>query len=226
MKFVRLLLTILLVPVVIASGWSFFNLLLTLGRSVSESAMPFWAGIIVYFIFQGIFFKPIRTYVFGHELTHAIAGIMSGAWLKSFKVSSSGGSVVLTKTNIWIALAPYFIPIYTLLLVIAYWMASRFWQMSGFYPYFLFLTGFTLSFHLCLTYFAMSQEQSDLKQFGTVFSSEIILIVNCVMLALLFRILFPGAVDFQDFIADILKKTILIISFSGKQIRQLWMLLR
>lgn len=207
MKILRVLLTIFLVPVVAAFCWSFFNLLVSMGQRLTESVMPFWAGIACYFIFQAIFFKPIRTYVFGHELTHAIAGVLSGARVKSFKVASSGGSVVLTKTNIWIALAPYFIPIYMLLLIILYWAASQVWQIERLYPFFLFFAGATLSFHLSLTYYAMSQEQSDLKQFGTFLSSEIILIVNCIVLAALFRVLFPGSVDLKNFLFEGAQKT-------------------
>lgn len=225
MKFLRVLLTIFLIPIVIASCWSFFVLLAMLGQRVSEWAMPFWAGLAVYFLFQVILFKPIRTYVFGHELTHAIAGILSGAKLKSFKVSSSGGSVVLTKTNIWIALAPYFIPIYTVFVMAAYWVASIFWRMEGFYPYFLFLVGFTLSFHLCLTYYALSQEQSDLQQSGPVLSAEIIIIVNCAVLALLLRIMFPGIVDFRGFAAGTVEKTVFICGLAWGYSKQLWTLI-
>ncbi len=222
MKVTRFLLVVLLAPVAGASVWSFFEMLVRLGREISETAMPFWAGFAAYFIFQVLFFKPIRTYIFGHELTHAIAGILSGAKLKSFKVSASGGSVVLTKTSIWIALAPYFVPLYPGLVIAAYWIASLFWQVHFFYPYFLFLVGFSLAFHLGLTFYALSQEQSDIRQFGTLLSAEVILIINCLALSLIFRILFPGCFSFRELLAGIFSKTAVIIAFAAGKAKELW----
>jgi hypothetical protein len=139
--------------------------------------------------------------VFGHELTHALIGLLSGARLKSFKVSSSGGSVVLTKSNVLIVLGPYFVPIYTVLLIVVYWAASQFWAMERCYPYFLFGAGFTLSFHFGLTYFALSQEQSDVQEFGPLFSGVIIALVNCCLLAGLLKLLFPQQILLKTYFA-------------------------
>lgn len=222
MRYLRLALAVILTPAVAAFGWSFFDLLVSLGRRASESAMPFWAGLGFYFIFQAVFFRPLRTYIFGHELTHALVGLLSGARLKSFKVSSSGGSVVLSKTNMAIALAPYFIPIYTLLIVLLYWTAGRFWDASAAYPYFLFTVGFSLSFHLSLTWYALSQGQSDLEAFGAPLSVMVILLVNFVALSALFRVLFPGSVDLRGFFAEGFARTIFIWSAAIDRAGRLW----
>ncbi len=45
--------------------------------------VPFWIGVIVYFLFQ---VKPMRTYVFGRELTYAITGLLSGVQIKKIKL--------------------------------------------------------------------------------------------------------------------------------------------
>ena len=225
MRYIRLALAIILVPLVIALGWNFFDLLVSLSQKVSENIIPFWAGLGSYFLFQAVFFRPIRTYIFGHELTHAIVGILSGARLKGFKVSSSGGSVVLTKTNILIALAPYFIPIYTFLILLFYWAGSRFLDAEGYYPYFLFAVGFSLSFHLSLTWYALSQGQSDLKAFGVFFSAVLVLIINCVVLSALFRILFPGQINLAQYFSLSFKRTALIWGLVFAQSEKLWDLL-
>jgi hypothetical protein len=225
MKYFRLALAIFLVPPVIALGWNFFDLILSLGQKVSENAMPFWAGLGCYLIFQVVFFRPIRTYIFGHELTHAIVGLLSGARLKSFKVSSSGGSVVLSKTNVLIALAPYFIPLYALIIIFVYWAAGRFWPVANLYPYFLFAAGFSLSFHLSLTWYALSQGQSDLEAFGVFFSAMLILFVNFIALSALFRVLFPGSVDLRGFYTASFAKTIFIWSAVYERSEKLWYIL-
>ena len=73
----------------------------------------------------------MRTYVFGHELTHALASLAMGGDVLSFKVSKRGGSVSMTKTNFFVALAPYCIPIYTLFIFLlrflCQWNSSRVW---------------------------------------------------------------------------------------------------
>lgn len=201
-KFTRPLLAFLLLPLVVAACWSFFDLLLRLGKSVSDASVPFWLGLAGYFLFQAIFFRPIRTYVFGHELTHALVGILSGARLKSFKVTAHGGSVSLTKSNEWIALAPYFVPLYTLFIIAGYRLAGHFWSLEAYYPVFLFAAGFSLSFHIGLTHFALAQGQSDLKKFGTFYSGVIIALISCLIMTGILKLLFPQHVGIRDFFTD------------------------
>lgn len=216
MKYIRFGFAIVLLPLLAGFGGSFYELLTNLAHGVTVVAVPFWIGTVSYFVFQIIFFRPIKTYIFGHELTHTLAGILSGARLKSFKVSSSGGSVVLTKTNVWIALAPYFLPIYTIAVIGIYWLGNLFWQIDRYYPYFIFAAGFSLSFHFCLTYFALYQGQSDLKQFGIFFSIVIILIINCIMLAGLLKFIFPEQVFLGSFFGSAVEKTETIFAFLFK----------
>ncbi len=208
MKYIRVVIAITLIPLVIALGWNFFTLVVTLGKNVSVSALPFWLGLGSYFIFQVVFFRPIRTYVFGHELTHALVGLLSGAAVRGFKVSSSGGSVVLSKTNIFIALAPYFVPLYTGMVIAVYWIGSRFWPLSPYYGYFLFAAGFTLAFHFSLTHFALQQGQSDLKQFGVFFSTVFILLVNFLILSVFLNVLFPREVHLRGYFTQSMEKTV------------------
>jgi hypothetical protein len=196
----RIFLGLLLFPFAVSLSWNIFILIITLGDKATDSILPFLGGIASYFVFQAVLFKPIRTYVFGHELTHAVAGLLSGAKLKGFKVSSKGGSVTLTKTNVWITLAPYFIPIYTVFAVILYKVLGSFLVIDGYYWIFIFTVGFTLSFHFGLTSFAVSQGQSDLKKFGRFFSSVFIVVVTCIVLALILKTVFPDQIGLKGFV--------------------------
>ena len=106
MNKVRFIVSILFVPLLLVLVYDFVWLFFSFAGKTNSNIVPFWIGIAFYFLFQVIFFKPMSTYVFGHELTHAFAGLLSGAKIKKFKVSSNKGSVTLTKDNVFITLAP------------------------------------------------------------------------------------------------------------------------
>lgn len=200
MSFLRILLAVVLSPLAGVMIYRMLALFFTLGRNMTAGTLPFWAGIVTYGIFQAVFSYPVRTYVFGHELTHALAGLLSGARIKKFKVGAAGGSVSLTKVNLWIALSPYFIPVYTALALVAYWVGGKFWPLSNYHGVFLFVVGFTLAFHVCLTYYALKQGQSDLEEFGVFFSLVVIALVNCLFLVVLLKLLFPGQVNVHGYL--------------------------
>lgn len=207
MKVLRIVVALILVPVVVALMYELFFLFVMMANNISVSTLPFWLGLGVYFLFQLIFAKPLRTYVFGHELTHALAGLLSGAKIKNFKVSANGGSVSLTKTNVWIALSPYFVPIYTVILLCVYGIAGRLWPVAEYYSWFLFAMGFTLSFHFALTHYALLQGQKDLESFGVFFSTVIILLVNGLVIAGILKLLFPQEVTLSSYFMDVFHRT-------------------
>lgn len=218
MKIVRAFIAAALIPVVAALGYELFYLMVAMANRITVTTLPFWLGLGVYGLFQIILAKPLRTYVFGHELTHALAGVLSGAKIKGFTVSASGGSVTLTKTNVWIALSPYFVPIYTVILLGVYWLAGRFWPMAPLYDWFLFGMGFTLSFHCALTWHALMQGQKDLEASGVFFSSVIILLANGIVMVLLLKLLFPGDVGLGRYLLDAAHRTGVIYQWIAENV--------
>src|SRR5438876_12395582 len=130
MQKVKLFFTgLLLVPLTLATLLHLPGTLLLLKTDTQSLALIF-TGVLVYVVFEGIFSRPMRTYVFGHELTHALASIAFGGQIHAFKVSEKGGSVSLSKTNFFVALAPYCIPIYTFFVFLIYWVSRRFHPFS------------------------------------------------------------------------------------------------
>lgn len=214
MKILRNIIALLLIPAVAALGYGLFDLLVTMAKNITVNSLPFWLGAGVYFLFQFIFLKPLKTYVFGHELTHALAGVLSGARIKKFNVSETGGSVVMTKTNLWIALSPYFVPMYTVIALCLYGIASRFWPVAPYYDWFLFAVGFTLSFHFALTHYALLQGQKDLESFGVFFSTVFILLVNGVVVAAILKLLFPQDVALGEWFMDVFHRTALLYQWT------------
>ena len=223
MKFLRNIFAFLLTPAVCATGYALVKKFLYFTASVGSLHIPFWIGILCYIVFQVVFYKPMRTYVFGHELSHAIAGILSGARIKKFKVGARSGSVVLTKDNIWITLAPYFFPIYTIAIIGIYVLLGWFTDIKQFRSYYLFLIGFSISFHIALTIYILSTEQSDLKVYGTFFSYIAILTVNIIIFTLIASFIFVDGIDIKDICLHAYDNILKIYKFLYSGVLEIWL---
>ena len=122
--------------------------------------------------------QPIRSYVLAHELSHALWGMAMGARVHNMRLSKDGGSVSLSRTNFLITLAPYFFPLYTVLVIVVYRILVLFWDLEPYELYWLGLVGFTWGFHVTFTLKALSQHQPDIDEHGHVFSYVVILLMN------------------------------------------------
>ena len=69
-------------------------------------------------------------YVFGHELTHALWVWLMGGRVSRFRVGREGGHILTDKNNFLIALAPYFFPLYSILVLALYGALSLFMDMQ------------------------------------------------------------------------------------------------
>jgi len=222
MALLRKLFAVLLLPFAVVAIWVLLKIIIELGISNSSALSPFAAGLILYLLLQKLLSKPLRTYVFGHELTHAIAGILSGAKVKSFNVSSSGGCVVMDKRTPFIALAPYFVPIYTLIFAAIYLLVGLFIDTQNYYWFYAFGCGFTLAFHYALTYFALAKGQSDLKQYGKFFSITIIVFALCIATLMVLKAVFP----YQIYIGNFISQNIVDIKNIGQKVYALCLTFR
>src|SRR5215469_12712698 len=127
--------------------------------------------------------KPMWIYVFGHELTHAVWTWMFGGQVKKMKVTSSGGHVVISKTNFVIALAPYFFPLYAAIVVLLFAIGHLIWNWHSYLVYFHLLVGAAYAFHITLTFHVLQTRQSDITSQGWLFSFVVIFLGNvCVLM--------------------------------------------
>ena len=133
-----------------------------------------------YFLWLGMWFflpSPVRVYVVAHELTHALWGVLFGARVSNLNVSAKGGSVRLTKTNMFITLAPYFFPFYTILVILLRLLVGCFTDVP--YPLvWLFFVGLTWGFHVTFTVQSLMVRQPDILEYGRLFSYVIIYLFN------------------------------------------------
>lgn len=159
-------------------------------------AWPFVGGLAAYPAVHWLL-QPVGFYVLGHELTHSAAAVLTGSRVKSMEVGSDGGRVVLDKSNAFIALAPYVIPLYTVLWIagfrlVSLWRPLPGWALAA-------GVGAALSFHFVHTAGILwSEHQTDLDHAGGVFSSlALILLANSLVLVVALRGLFPGHVSLR-----------------------------
>jgi hypothetical protein len=145
----------------------------------------------------------MSTYVFGHELTHALVGLLSGAQIKKFKVSANKGSVTLTKDNVFITLAPYFFPIYPIIIILIYFALGWFMDITRIYSWFLFFAGISLAFYYALTFYAIKVGQEDMKIYGKFFSLVFVCFINIIMVVLVLAWIFPNYIHVKDFFVKV-----------------------
>ena len=159
------------------------RVILTSGKA-DLTWIPFLAGAACWLVVYLLLPKPMWIYVFGHELTHALWAWLFGGDVKKFKATSQGGHVVVTKTNFLIALAPYFFPLYAVL-VIAMFAAGNFvWGWQHHLVWFNLCVGAAYAFHVSLTFFVLQTRQTDITSQGYLFSAVVIFLGNSVVLLL------------------------------------------
>ena len=181
------------------------------GFWASEEFWFFSLGILLWIItFFGLP-RPMLLYVFGHEFTHALWVWLMGGKVSKFRITRDGGYIVTDTNNFWISLAPYFFPIYSILILTFYGGLGAFMEVEPYRRWLFGAVGFTWAFHITFTIWMLWRGQTDLIEHGTFFSMMVIYLVNFSVLSLMLilasrevtfasfgRELLQGAVDFSD----------------------------
>lgn len=181
MKWLKLLIGILLLPVCYGAGLALWLALQTSGEA-DTTWVPLLAGGICWLVIYLLLPKPMLIYVFGHELTHALWTWLFLGSVKKFKASAKGGKVVITRENFLITLAPYFFPLYAVFVVLVFWAGDLIWGWTQYRMWFHLMLGAAYSFHITLTWHVLKTEQSDITSQGYLFSAVIIFIGNVMLL--------------------------------------------
>jgi hypothetical protein len=167
----------------------------------TEEFRFFGLGLLVWTLMFGVArIRPVRLYVFGHELSHALVALCSGGKIYKFEFNAQGGYVETNKTNTWISLAPYLIPLYSLFVMMIFGIAAHFTDLHTTHQFSIFgqaipfkfdrlfyiCLGLTWAFHITYTILALRAEQSDLTRNGEFFSIMLIAVINAALLMLMF----------------------------------------
>jgi len=181
-KWIKFLIAISLLPICAGAGMALLKVLQACG-SADTTWVPIAGGAACWLVIFCLLPKPMWVYVFGHELTHALWTWLFGGEVKKMKVSSSGGHVVISKTNFVIALAPYFFPLYVVLVVSVFALGNFIWNWHNYLVWFHLCVGAAYAFHVTLTLHVLQTRQSDITSQGYLFSAAIIFLGNvCVLL--------------------------------------------
>ncbi len=184
-KWLKAIVGLALLPVCAGAGWALWLVLRELGsadKSTIWVAIAAGAGcwVAIYLLLP----KPMWAYVFGHELTHALWTWLMGGRVKKFRASANGGQVVVTKSNFLIALAPYFFPIYAVLVLAVFAVGRLVWGWRGYEVWFHLALGAAYAFHVTLTWHILKGSQSDITDQGWIFSGVVIFLGNVLVLLL------------------------------------------
>ena len=154
-RWVKFVIAIFLLPLCAVLSQTFFTVF---ARATVTQRL--WAGEEFWFFSLGAvlwliaFFglpRPMLVYVFGHELTHAVWVLLMGGRVSRFRVGREGGHIVTDRNNFWIALAPYFFPLYSIIVIGAYGTLSLFFNVQPYGRLLYGLIGATWAFHFTFT---------------------------------------------------------------------------
>lgn len=190
-RIIKTLLGILLIPLAIAAGKTFYLLISNIG-AYSDMFHFFERGVLCYLLVHTLFFRPVYLYVVAHEFVHVLATWIFGGRVVAFNVSPRGGNVSTSKTNFFIELSPYFVPLYTILLGPIFLILKNVagGDMGFLSGIFIFLIGITLAFHFVMTSEALRLRQSDVAKSGFIFSIVLIFIGNLIVVIGVFAMFF------------------------------------
>ena len=205
LRWAKFLTGLLLLPLCAALSMTLWRAIVILAQSPTRlpmlHAFACVSGIAIWAIIW-LFLPPLtRTYVLGHELTHALWTVLFGGKASGLKVTERGGSVRVTKNNAWVTLAPYFFPLYTFVVALL-WLLSvwLFPPVRPYAPLFLFWIGLTWSFHITFTLRFLAFNQPDIREHGRLFSYALIAALN--LLSVGAALVAVGTWSFPEAFAD------------------------
>lgn len=208
-KFIKIILGLLLLPLAFNVLLSVFEISWYLLKGYSTT-LYFIVGAAVYIILHCFIYDFSRLYVVAHEFSHAFAALLCGYKVSGFKLGSDSGSVRVSNINTFVLLAPYFIPLYSIILTAVYIILKFFWpQTQNYAVWFLTLLGFFTAMHFMHTFKTLTEtEQIDIdKAGGGIFSFPLIILANTALALLLAEFYFPGVLPVWDICGGILSRT-------------------
>jgi len=179
---------LILVPLAVALVYN-FPLLFSQFQKISFIMVVSILGFFAFIIFYLVVGPPVKSYIIEHELTHIIFAILSGIKVKKVSLKNNA-HVTIEKVNLLIALSPYSLPLYTIIILSIYKFIAVFYNSSLLSLIFYFIASTSLSFHVVSTIHYLKLDQPDLKRYGYFSSLVFIFIWSVVIMALLLAYMF------------------------------------
>lgn len=163
---IKFVLGICFLPFVYSASVSFLNEFAIIEKSIQNH---FWWGLISFLIIYLFIWEPAIIYTRGQRLV--------GLIFVFFKPL--------------VRVAPYLLPIYTIVSFITYWILSFIFKNStGLINYFIFLFGFSIGLHLVFSAKSIRSKQAGLLKANYIFGFSLIYIINLILLAFFLNFIF------------------------------------
>lgn len=128
----------------------------------------FWSGVVSFLVIYLFAWEPATIYIKGQKLLELIFG-----FFKPF-----------------VRVAPYLLPIYTLVLFILYGILSATIKDAWLIKYSIFLTGFTLTLHLVFSAKTIRSKKGDFLKGNYIFGFSFIYIINITLFSFCLNLIF------------------------------------
>jgi hypothetical protein len=125
----------------------------------------FWAGVISMLIVYLFIWEPALVYARGQKLVEVIFNFLKPL----------------------VRIAPYVLPVYTIILFFAYLIIAHLFEMTN---YFIFLFGLSMALHLIFTAKSMRSKKENLLRGNYIFGFSLIYIINLAVLSFCFSTIF------------------------------------
>jgi len=162
---IKFILGLLLLPFVFSSSISFLNEFGLVGNSFQ---LIFWNGIISFLVIYLFIWEPALIYNKGHKLLE----------------------IVFSFFKPMVNVAPFLLPIYTILIFIIYGLLSLAIKSSWLIEYAVFLIGFSIILHLVFSSKTIRTKKGDFLKGNYIFGFSFIFILNVALLALGLSLIF------------------------------------
>jgi hypothetical protein len=164
---IKLILGICLLPFVYSASVFFIKELQFIDRGLQAY---FWAGIISFLILHLFIWEPVVIYRKGYRLLEIVFSFFAPL----------------------VRFAPYVVPIYTILIFVAYLLLSLILKSKGFFNLFLLLFSFSFALHLVFSAKSVKSKQGDFLKANYLFGFSFIYIFNVLLIALCLSVVFQG----------------------------------
>jgi len=164
---IKFILGVLLLPFVFSSAVSFMNEFSLVNKDLQG---VFWNGAICFLAVYLFIWEPVAIYNKGHKILEIVF------------------SFVKPLVNV----APFLLPIYTILFFVIYGLSSLGIKSGWLLEYTLFLIGFSTVLHLVFSAKTIRTKKGDFLKGNYIFGFSFIFILNLALLAFGFSLIFKG----------------------------------
>ena len=162
---IKLILGICLLPLVYSFSVSFFGEFDLIAKS---SRVDFWSGLVTFLIIYLFVWEPVIIYARGQKLLEIVFNFFKPI----------------------VKVAPYLLPIYTIVLLIIYGLLSLVTASGWLLKYSMFLFGFSIALHLVFSAKSIRTRKNDFLKANYIFGFAFVYIVNIFILSLGLSLIF------------------------------------